>query len=204
MQRPCSHKDISNQRTTSSGDRRSEECRSGDGHLEWPPSIMEFIHSRNVFQKEVITFNRLWEEEEARLIRRKEKMEENEDQALTFQRRYLKQWGIWITQLLKNLLYALAFDKKQCYYEWRRWWSRRLKKEFTHETNKDKYSIVISWYCFCYEFVYIQLMYYAWQNVCINDNILLICMWWVSSSWCYTALHCYLSRMKSLAANILD
>ena len=29
----------------------------------------------------------------------------------------------------------------------------------THETNKDKYSIVIS--LFCYAFVYIQLMYYA-------------------------------------------
>ena len=30
--------------------------------------------------------------------------------------------------------------------EWIRWWSWRLK-ESTHETNKDKYSIVISWYC---------------------------------------------------------
>ena len=35
-----------------------------------------------------------------------------------------------------------------------------LKKEYTHETNKDKYSIVIS--LFCYAFVYIQLLYYAW------------------------------------------
>ena len=34
----------------------------------------EFIHVRNVCQKEVITFSRLWEEEEARLIRREEKM----------------------------------------------------------------------------------------------------------------------------------
>ena len=33
---------------------------------------MEFIHAKNVFQKEVITFNRLWEEEEAHLIRREE------------------------------------------------------------------------------------------------------------------------------------
>ena len=41
MQRPCSHKDLSNQRTTSSTERRSEECRSGDGHLEWPPRIMD-------------------------------------------------------------------------------------------------------------------------------------------------------------------
>ena len=69
MQRPCSHKDLSNQITTSSGERRSEECRSGDGHLGWPPRIMKFIHLRNVFQKEVITFSRLGEEEEARLWR---------------------------------------------------------------------------------------------------------------------------------------
>ena len=36
------------------------------------PGIMGFIHSRNVFQKEVITFRRLHEEEEARIIRREE------------------------------------------------------------------------------------------------------------------------------------
>ena len=35
-------------------------------------------------------FSRLWEEEEARLIRREEKMGEIEDQALTIQRRSLK------------------------------------------------------------------------------------------------------------------
>ena len=40
------------------------------------------IHSRNVFQKEVITFSKLWEEEEALPIRREEKMEANVDQAL--------------------------------------------------------------------------------------------------------------------------
>ena len=34
----------------------------------------------------MITFNRLWEEEEARLIIREEKMGETEDQALTIQR----------------------------------------------------------------------------------------------------------------------
>ena len=69
----------------------SEECKSGDGHLEWPPRIMGFIHVRNVCQKEMITFSRLWEEEEARLIRREEKVGAIEDQALTFQRRSLKQ-----------------------------------------------------------------------------------------------------------------
>ena len=35
-----------------------------------------------------------------------------------------------------------------------------MLKESTYETNKDKYSIDIS--LFCYVFVYIQLMYYAW------------------------------------------
>ena len=44
---------------------------------------MGFIHSRNVFQKEVINFKRLWEDEESQLIRREEKMGETEDQALT-------------------------------------------------------------------------------------------------------------------------
>ena len=90
MQRPCNHKGLSNQRTTCSSKRRSEECSSGDVHLEWPPKIMGFIHSRNVFQKEVITFSRLWEEEEARLIRREEKMGAIEEQALTIKRRSLK------------------------------------------------------------------------------------------------------------------
>jgi len=52
---------------------------------------MGFIHVRNVCQKEVITFSRLREEEEARLIRREEKMGAIEDQALTIQRRSLKQ-----------------------------------------------------------------------------------------------------------------
>jgi len=96
-------------RTTWSGKRSGEECRSGDDHLEWPPRIVEFIHSRNVFQKEVITFRRLREEEEARIIRREEKMGATEDQALSIQRRSLKQWGIWRTQLLKNFLSTSAF-----------------------------------------------------------------------------------------------
>ena len=78
--------------------------------LEWPPKIMGFIHSRNVCQKEVITFNRIWEnwtEEEDGLIIREENMGATKDQALTIQRRSLKQWGIWRTQFLKNLLSML-------------------------------------------------------------------------------------------------
>ena len=135
-------------RTTWSGKRSGEECRSGDGHLEWPPRIVEIIHSRNVFQKEVITFIKLWEKEEALPIRREDKMGAFEDPALTIQRRSLKQWGIWRNQILKNLLSTQHLDKKRCDYEWRRRWSWRLKKESTLETNKDKYSIVISWYSF--------------------------------------------------------
>ena len=44
-------------------------------------------------------------------------------------------------------------DKKRCYHEWRSRWSWRLK-EYTHETNKDKYSIVISWYFFMHLFIF--------------------------------------------------
>ena len=44
----------------------------GESHLEWTPRIMGFIHAKNVCQKEVITFSWLWEEEEARFIRREE------------------------------------------------------------------------------------------------------------------------------------
>ena len=50
----------------------------------------ESIHARNLCQKEVITFNRVWEEEEARLILREEKMGATEVQALTIERRSLK------------------------------------------------------------------------------------------------------------------
>ena len=42
------YKGLSNQRTTCSSRRRSGECKSVDIHLEWPPRIMGFIHSRNV------------------------------------------------------------------------------------------------------------------------------------------------------------
>ena len=68
------------------------------------------IHSMNVCHKEVITFNRIWEEhtqDEARPIIREEKMGATEGQALTIQRRSLKRWGIWRTQFLKNLLSIL-------------------------------------------------------------------------------------------------
>ena len=54
---------------------------------------MGLIHSRNVCQKEVITFSKLWEErtqEEAGIIIREEKMGETKDQALTIQGRSLK------------------------------------------------------------------------------------------------------------------
>ena len=48
----------------------------------------------------------------------------------------------------------------------KKWTKKMIKlkaKEGVHlRKKKDKYSIVISWYCFDYAFVYIQLMYYAW------------------------------------------
>ena len=57
------YKGISNQRIAWSGRRRSGECISGDNHLEWPPRIMGLIHSRNVCQKEVISFNKQFKED---------------------------------------------------------------------------------------------------------------------------------------------
>ena len=53
----------------------------------------ESIHARSVCQKEVITFNRLWEEctqEEDGLIIREEKMGATKDQSFRIQRRSLK------------------------------------------------------------------------------------------------------------------
>ena len=41
-------------------------------------------------------------------------------------------------------------------------WMKKMTKESTHETNKDKYSIIILMVLFCYAFVYIRLMCYAW------------------------------------------
>ena len=52
--------------------------------------IMGFIHVRNVCQKEVITFSRLWEEEEAQLIIREKKMGTTEDKDFMNQRRSFK------------------------------------------------------------------------------------------------------------------
>ena len=182
MQRPCSRKSLSNQRTTFSGKRKGEECRSGDGHLEWPPRIIEFIHLRNVFQKEVITFSRLWEEEETRLWRSSSHLPKKISQSM----RNMK-----ISTLEEILIHLSIWIRNDDEEDDE---AEDSKKEYTHETNKDKYSIVISWYCF---------IIFSWCILffCINDCILLICMWWVSSSWCYTTLHCYLSN---LLADILD
>ena len=51
---------------------------------------MGFIHSRNVCEKEVITFSSLWEENTQEEEAREEKVGATEDQALTIQRRSLK------------------------------------------------------------------------------------------------------------------
>ena len=53
---------------------------------------MGFIHSRNVCQKEVITFSILWEEhtQDDQAIIREEKMGATEDQALMIQRRSIE------------------------------------------------------------------------------------------------------------------
>ena len=78
--------------------------------------------------------------------------------------------------------------------EWSRW-SLPMKQI------KDKYSIVISWYCFVFSWCVMHDRIFA---------LMIVCMWGVSSSWYYTPLHCYLYRMKppcwhiGLAHNLND
>ena len=93
-----------------------------------------------------------------------------------------------IPQAMRNmknsiLIHIKHLDKKWCCYEWRRWWS--WKKEYSHETNKI--SIQLSLHDFILSL-----------HVCINGSILLLWTLWVSSPWCYTTLHWYLSRTKPL------
>ena len=74
---------------------------------------MGFINSRNVCQKELITFSRLWEEEESRLILREEKMGATEDQALTIQRRSLKEMrNTKDSNIEEPLIHLKHLDKK--------------------------------------------------------------------------------------------
>ena len=114
-----------------------------------------------------------------------------EDQALMIQRRSRKRWGIWRTQFFKNLLSILSI------------WIRNdvvMNEEYDEAerrslpTKQIKISIQLSFH----DIVLLFICLYSIDVLCINDRILLICMWWVSSSWCYTTVHCYLSRMKPL------
>ena len=122
-----------------------------------------------------------------------------EEQALTIKRRSLKWWGIWRTRFLKNLLSILrawirndeVMNEEDDEVEG----SRRSLP--TKQINK---SIQLSFH----DIVFIMhLFIFSW---CImHDRMfastivrLLICMWWVSSSWFYTTLHFYLYRMKPL------
>ena len=80
-----------------------------------------------------------------------------EDQSLTIQRRSLKRWGIWRTQFLKNLSSILSI------------WIRNddVMNEEDDEVKRrslpmKQIKISIFMILFCYAFVYIQLMCYAW------------------------------------------
>ena len=84
MQRPCSHKGLSNQEQLEAV---KEEVKNAEVVMA---TLNGLPGSWDSCQKEVINFSKLWEKEEARFIRREGKMEETEDQALTIKRRYLK------------------------------------------------------------------------------------------------------------------
>ena len=73
----------------------------------------EKVHSRNVCQKEVITFSRLWEEEEARLIIREEKMGATKYQELMIQRRSPQAMRNMKNSILEEpLIHLKNLDKK--------------------------------------------------------------------------------------------
>ena len=95
--------------------------------------------------------------------KRRRKMEAIEDQALTIQRRSLKRWGIRRTQRTSYSSYHL--DKKWWFHEWRRWWSRMIKKESTHETSKQKISIQLSFN----DIVLLCIWLYSVDVLCMID-----------------------------------
>ena len=136
MQRPCSHKSLSNQE-------QIEEVKNAEVMMATlnglPGSWNSFIQGM-CSRRKWLHFSRLqeekrrWEKLKIKLLPSKEDPSSNEE---------YEELNSWRTSYPPQLL-----DKKRCYHEWRRQWSWRLKKESTHETNKDKYSIVISWYYF--------------------------------------------------------
>ena len=105
MQRTCNHKSLSNQEQLGEVKEEVKNAEVVMATLNGLPRLWNsFIQG--------ICSRRKWllrEEEEAWLIKREEKMGAIEDQALIIQRRSLKRWGIWRTQLLKNLLSTLTF-----------------------------------------------------------------------------------------------
>ena len=133
--------------TSWSGRRRSRECRSGDSHLEWPPMIMGFIHARNVCQKKVITFSWLWEEEEARLIRRRRKMGANWRSSYHHSKKIHQAMRNMKNSILdKPLIHLIIWIRNDDKEEWSIW-------ILPTKQIKDKYLIVISWYCFTFDYI---------------------------------------------------
>ena len=107
MQRPCSHKSLLNQEQLEAVKNAEVVMATLNG---LPGSWNSFMWGMCARRKLLPSAD--WEEEEAQLIRREEKMGAIEDQDIAIQRRSLNQWGIWRTQLLKDFLSTFAFLKK--------------------------------------------------------------------------------------------
>ena len=105
MQRPCSHKSLSNQEQLEVVKNAEVVMATLNG---LPGSWNTFILGM-CSRRKWLHFSKVQEEEESWIIRREEKMGAIEDQDLAIQRRSLKQWGIWRTQILKNFLSTSAF-----------------------------------------------------------------------------------------------
>ena len=134
-----------------------------------------------------------------------------EDQALMIKRRkrrLLKQWGI-CTLIHKDsthkepLIHVSIWIRKDAVVkeeddevEDSTYSCKEIKiKESTHQKNKDKWSIFISWYrLVVHLFIFSWCVMHVWVFAFILQNY----TWWVRSQWCCKTFHFYLSRLKPL------
>ena len=89
-------------------------------------------------------------------------MGETKVQALTIQRRSVKQWRIWRTQFLKNLLSMLSICiRNEDVMNEENDEAEGSRKILPMKRIKDKYSIVISWYCFIFSWCVMHARMFA-------------------------------------------
>ena len=120
--------------------------------------IIEFIHSRNVCQKEVITFNRLWEEEESRLIRREEEGGSNWRSSSHHSKKIPQAMtNVKNSILEEHLIHLIIWIRNDDVINEEDDEVEGSRRSLPTKRIKDKYSIVIAWYCFV-----MHLIIFSW------------------------------------------